>query len=180
MKAIYTVKCADTQTTDVSIEGAQGWVRSVTFLPTKSVINLTPSQAIQLGQLLILAAWNQLGIVEEDFATAEGESVNTFLRQNIRDEKHFFGDRLIGELREMLEKRKTELHSLYEQYATSPDHPARYSTFYFSVLHDASNVVVIFHFTHINRHHAMSPDGWASFNRTYLHHCTLEEILESK
>jgi len=47
---------------------------------------------------------------------------------------------------------------------TSETHPERYSYFWETVLSDASHIVAIFRFSHINRRHALSPDGWAMLN----------------
>ena len=55
--------------------------------------------------------------------------------------------------------------------ATSPD---RYSTFWASIIptfgwtDDEQSFVAIFHFLHINRRHAMSPDGWGCMTATWV------------
>jgi hypothetical protein len=47
-----------------------------------------------------------------------------------------------------------------DNYKTG-DHPDRYSYFYDTTLGDASYLVFILRFHHINRRHPCSPDGWA-------------------
>ena len=55
--------------------------------------------------------------------------------------------------------------------ATSPD---RYSTFWASIIpvfdwtDDEQSFVAVFHFLHINRRHAMSPDGWGCMTATWV------------
>ncbi len=46
-------------------------------------------------------------------------------------------------------------------YKTAENPPERYSYFWISVVADASHMCFIVKFHHINRRHALSPDGWA-------------------
>jgi RNase adaptor protein for sRNA GlmZ degradation len=88
-------------------------------------------------------------------------------------EHSFIPDSIVRELETQLRIRSEQLKRVAEIYKTATKHPDRYSTLWFSVLHDASNVVVIFRFQHINRRHPMSPDGWASMTSKYVHHFSM-------
>lgn len=46
------------------------------------------------------------------------------------------------------------------EYKTSADYPDRYTSYWISVVSSASYIVFIVTFHHVNRRHAMSPDGW--------------------
>ena len=48
-----------------------------------------------------------------------------------------------------------------DEYKEATDFPDRYSSFYPEVTDNYNSIIVILHFSHINRRHAMSPDGWA-------------------
>lgn len=111
------------------------------------------------------------GSQEQEREKVEGEFVDAFVRDHKGDDG-YITDRLVEELKFALNEHALEAQTLANQYKTG-DHPPRYSTFWFSILHDASNVVVIFRFMHINRQHAMSPDGWAALSNTCLHHAEL-------
>jgi len=51
--------------------------------------------------------------------------------------------------------------SLGDEYKHAEKYPDRYTYYFASVVSDASHIVFIIKFHHINRRHAMSPDGWA-------------------
>lgn len=107
------------------------------------------------------------GSSEQERQKVETDFVDSFISE-ARGQDAYFTPWLIAQLEEVLKLRAAEADRLYEQYKTG-DHPDRYSTFRATVLKDASNVVVIFHFSHINRCHPLSPDGWAAMYTTILH-----------
>jgi len=59
MTTVCTVQDSEVSSTDVSVEGERGWVRLTSFLPSKSTLSLTPSQAMELGMQLIRTGWEQ-------------------------------------------------------------------------------------------------------------------------
>lgn len=76
------------------------------------------------------------------------------------DAVYFSGD-FANKVAKYIDKMACESRKLAEQYKSDSDYPSRYSSFYHTVLHDASYMAIIIRFSHINRRHAMSPDGWA-------------------
>lgn len=50
--------------------------------------------------------------------------------------------------------------SLGDEYKHAEKYPDRYTYYFASVVSDASHLVFIITFHHINRRHALSPDGW--------------------
>jgi hypothetical protein len=107
------------------------------------------------------------GKTEEDFENQEFEFVENFIRERadnfVGDKYDFnFDDELIKELTDKLKERKEHYDKLRDKYKEATEYPDRYTTYYFSVLTDKfANLCVVFHFSHINRRHALSPDGWA-------------------
>lgn len=50
------------------------------------------------------------------------------------------------------------------------EHPDRYSYYFPSVLSDGSRLIATVKFHHINRRHALSPDGWGLLETTKFFH----------
>ncbi|MCK9369524.1 hypothetical protein M0R04_06425 [Candidatus Dojkabacteria bacterium] len=112
------------------------------------------------------------GLTETDFEKQEFGFVEQFVKEkieNYREEDGIdfcFTDDFAKELSEKLKERKDQYDKLLDEYKTATKFPDRYSTYYFDVLHNSSNLCVVFKFSHINRRHAMSPDGWAALLET--------------
>jgi len=103
------------------------------------------------------------GSTEADFEAAEERA----FRESFRDacannDAGYVTDELVAELRKWVDRRAGTFRDVAEQYKTSDNHPDRYSSYRAAVLHDASHVAAIMKFTHINRKHAFSPDGWGA------------------
>lgn len=105
------------------------------------------------------------GSTEERFEQEEFDFCEKFITEksnNFTDNSNFiFTDEIVDELKIALGERKRELDVLREKYRESPEYPDRYSTYYFNIVNDIHDLCVVFKFSHINRRHAMSPDGWA-------------------
>jgi len=78
----------------------------------------------------------------------------------------FYND-VIERIKENVHKRRDSVYELSKEYKKMSRHeaPERYSYYWVSVLSSASTIVFILKFHHINRDHALSPDGWALFSR---------------
>jgi hypothetical protein len=76
------------------------------------------------------------------------------------DHSHF-SDNFAKEVKNYIDAMASESRKEAESYKSVVDFPSRYSSFYQTVLHDPSCMAIILKFHHINRRHAMSPDGWA-------------------
>lgn len=122
------------------------------------------------------------GKTEKDFVIQEFDFVEEFLqeRSNTFTDKYDFGfsDGLIDELNVSLSERKEKYDQLAKEYKTAENYPERYTTYYFDVLHSVGNLCVVFVFSHINRHHPMSPDGWAMFGEKKVYHANVWDFRE--
>lgn len=73
----------------------------------------------------------------------------------------YFNDKLINRINDWLSAISNEAKAKSEEYKEAAIFPERYSYFYPTIINDASHIVFILKFNHINRRHALSPDGWA-------------------
>lgn len=117
------------------------------------------------------------GTTETEMEQYEGERVLAFLKE--QGPRDFFRDEDVAAVDAFLKQRSQELRSIADENKVSANPPGRYSTFWASVLANASNLVVIFNFMHINRRHPFSPDGWASLSNRYVHVIELDELKET-
>ena len=107
------------------------------------------------------------GKTETDFEEQEFNFVEQFIKEKaesfVGDKYNFnFSDELVDELNQKLKERKEHYDKLSDEYKKATEYPDRYSTYYFTVLTDTfSALCIVFKFRHINRRHALSPDGWA-------------------
>lgn len=86
----------------------------------------------------------------------------TKIQKNKND--YWFDKNSMNLLKVELKKRKKNYDKLCEKYETSKKYPDRYSTYYFNIIYDIVDLCVIFKFTHINRSHPFSSDGWSSLS----------------
>jgi hypothetical protein len=86
-----------------------------------------------------------------------------FCRNNIDVKNdHYLSDESISRVKHYVEKLSKDSIEASDKYKKSVDFPERYSEFWAHVLGDASKIVFILKFHHINRKHPFSEDGWAS------------------
>lgn len=102
------------------------------------------------------------GSTEKEFEKQERKFVEDFINEHkkIEDGWCVFPDEMIEVLRKTLKERRNEYHKLRDSYKEAKEYPDRYSSYYETVLGDLHNIVVVFEFSHINRKHTLSPDGW--------------------
>jgi hypothetical protein len=121
------------------------------------------------------------GKTEEDFEEQERRFVEGFLIERMAGNKDaIFSDEIVEDLRKALKERADEYRRLDREYHDATEYPDRYSTYYFTVLSDVCDLVVIFKFSHINRRHAMSPDGWALFGTKRVFHFYYDDMREAQ
>jgi len=108
------------------------------------------------------------GKTETDFEQQEFDFVEKFIEGRIKtrekpkqDMGFWFDDDFVKELVVELSKRKSFYDKEDKKFKAAKNYPDRYSTFSFDVLHNVSNLCVVFKFGHTNRRHPFSPDGWA-------------------
>lgn len=102
------------------------------------------------------------GVTETDFEASEQAAFEQAVTELYQESgEMFFTQETISKAAKWLKKRSDEYRAKDAEYKIATDFPDRYSYFYPHVLGDASHVVAVMTFHHINRRHAMSPDGWA-------------------
>lgn len=123
------------------------------------------------------------GSTEEQFVRDEERLIREHLSKRAPELAPLYNtDELIADLRSFLQGRADELHKLSATYKKASDYPERYSEYWPTVISDASHIVVILRLHHINRRHALSPDGWALWSRTetlLFEHSDLTRELEA-
>lgn len=115
------------------------------------------------------------GSTENDFERQECEFVEKVARGNIGKDS-YFDEKTIKNIERTIQERADCYHKLSEEYRASEKYPDRYSYYFFKLLHDYTDLVIIFTFMHINRRHAFSPDGWALLKTEKLYHIDHYEI----
>lgn len=111
------------------------------------------------------------GKSETDFEKQEFQA----LREHLIEFKNssgisYFDDAFEKSANDFLEKRCANYDAKRDEYNGAKEYPSRYSTYYFDVLRSANNLCVVMRFSHINRRHALSPDGWAMLNNHAVFH----------
>lgn len=90
--------------------------------------------------------------------------------KGIKRKVSYFEEEYINRVQEILDIRCNELEKLYKEYKTSREYPQRYYSL--SARVNAYSVVEIYiglKFTHINRQHPFSLDGWGAwFPESYI------------
>jgi hypothetical protein len=119
------------------------------------------------------------GKTETDFEQQECDFVEQFIKNKSvaftgsKYDFNFSGE-LVTELKSKLKERQEHYDKLSEQYETATDYPERYTTYDFNILTDKfRDLCVIFRFSHINRKHPISPDGWALLETKRVYHADI-------
>jgi hypothetical protein len=100
--------------------------------------------------------------------TFEGEFRSFVTRRFQTGGLLYFTDEIVAEAVEWLADAAREMDADAARYKVATAYPDRYSTISPRLLSDASTIVVVVKFSHINRRHALSPDGWAMMQ---VEHC---------
>lgn len=74
---------------------------------------------------------------------------------------YYFTDDFVEEIRQWVQGLAVDSQEQADAYRDATEYPDRYSRFWATTIADASHIVFILKFHHINRRHAFSPDGWA-------------------
>jgi hypothetical protein len=102
------------------------------------------------------------GSTEQQFLRDEETAIKEYIERRWTElGLHYFTDEFVEELRQWLKERGDETRAKAAEYKTAEHYPERYSSYYATVLADASHIAVVLRVLHTNRRHAMSPDGWA-------------------
>lgn len=118
------------------------------------------------------------GATEERFEKEQETAARDFIIEAFSEGNYdYIEDDFIDVIRRWLNERSNEADKAYNYNRKLDNPPERYSSFWASVANSANDVVVIFHFFHVNRRHALSPDGMACMRTTRLLHL---EYLDMK
>jgi hypothetical protein len=82
----------------------------------------------------------------------------------------YFTDEFRSEVAVWAEAQSRKSRETADSYKDAEKFPDRYSYYWLRVVGDASSIVFIVKFSHINRRHALSPDGWAMMQSEKLIH----------
>jgi len=117
------------------------------------------------------------GSTEQQVEQHEEEAIKEFVSAVFLEMGcDYFTAKMVERVRKWCDERASSSRTEAEQYKDAVDYPDRYSSYWATVLDDASNIVVILKFHHINRRHAMSPDGWALLQSTRLVHVSTWDV----
>lgn len=106
------------------------------------------------------------GSIEQDFEASEEAAIREFVTDRFNAlGLDYITPEFAKEVRAWVQKRADGLHADADRYKTAATFPDRYSHYWPTVIDDASHIVVILSMHHVNRRHAMSPDGWALLQR---------------
>lgn len=111
------------------------------------------------------------GSTEKVFEDSEEDAIREFCEETYKAMGcDYITPEFTAQIKEFCESRGLELREKSDIYKISTDYPERYSYYYPSIANNATSVVVILRISHINRRHAMSPDGWAMMQVVRLVH----------
>lgn len=102
------------------------------------------------------------GITETEFERAEGEAFVNFVTEAYSKQTcGYFSSEFTKKVRDWVDDRASKYRAAAKANDKSANAPDRYSYYFGDVAESASNLVLVATFMHINRRHALSPDGWA-------------------
>lgn len=119
------------------------------------------------------------GKTEEDFVKSEENIILDYATQ-LWEPGSYVSEELARDVQKFVNERGEAYRDAAEEYKTAEDHPDRYSSYYATVLNDASHLAVILRCLHINRRHPLSPDGWACLSNSHIFYITSWELSGRK
>lgn len=99
------------------------------------------------------------GSTEKEYASLIKGQILDFISANVPSDG--FDDQFIESVECYAKEMAEDSRKQADSYKTDINHPERYSSFYSTVLGNNGTLFVRLEFSHINRKHPMSPDGWA-------------------
>lgn len=101
------------------------------------------------------------GSTEQAFESAEEKAFEDFVTRSASEQRlDYFTKEFHGLVSGWLEDRARAFKSVSEAHDKAQSPPPRYSYYYPYLLDDANYMIAVVKFMHINRRHALSPDGW--------------------
>lgn len=123
------------------------------------------------------------GQTEKDFERGLEDKIRArVVGELIPRDSLYFSDEAIEDVRKWIGVIAEESQKKADEYGEAENFPDRYSRFWASVVASASYIVFIISVHHINRRHAMSPDGWGMMKSElvfYIPHSEIREIREA-
>lgn len=87
----------------------------------------------------------------------------------------YFTDQFVDDVTALVQAMSSDSQKTAESYRGASEHPDRYSYFWVSVVASASHLVFILKIHHVNRRHALSPDGWGMMKTERLFYVDPQE-----
>lgn len=87
----------------------------------------------------------------------------------------YFADSFRDSIAKWMDSLSKGSRNLGDEYRHAEKYPDRYTYYYASVVSDCSHIVFIIKFHHINRRHALSPDGWGLMTSERIFYVDTEE-----
>lgn len=100
------------------------------------------------------------GKTETDFENALEDKLADMVASMYKTER-YFSDEFVKKIRSAADAMADKSQKEADSYKDAETFPSRYSRFWISTVADASHIIFVVSFHHINRRHAFSPDGWA-------------------
>jgi hypothetical protein len=117
------------------------------------------------------------GSTETEFEAAEEAAfIERVTQTYAKQTSGYFTDEFVKAVETWVEDRAKELRAVAKSYEKAETFPDRYSYYYPYIAQSASDIVLIANFQHINRRHALSPDGWALMQNKRLFHVSSVEL----
>lgn len=102
------------------------------------------------------------GSIEVERERAEREAIEEYIKQACAERgEHYVSHELAENVSQWLSVRAKASRMESDSYKDAESFPDRYSSFYSDTAHNASRIFVRISWSHINRRHGLSPDGWA-------------------
>jgi len=121
------------------------------------------------------------GSTERDFEEAERRAFEEYVSNRYNDLGcEYITDELAKDVADWLKRRQQRFSDDADGYKHAINFPDRYSYFFARVIHGASDIIALYEFMHINRRHALSPDGWALLQNRRLFDMQSYDIRKSK
>lgn len=117
------------------------------------------------------------GSTEAEFETREIQAfVDRVKERFVALDLPYFTDEFVKEIEAWTETRGEEYRGTAEGHREAETFPDRYSSFYPYIASSASLIAAVFKFSHYNRRHALSPDGWALMSTVQCGHVLSADI----
>ena len=109
------------------------------------------------------------GSTEKKYESDLEDKIKAYIDEWYYEETdNYFTESFVKKVREWVDGLAKESRDIGDKYKKAETYPERYSYFWATTIADASHIVFILKLHHINRRHALSPDGWGCMTSEML------------